>query len=115
MSRRLVLLALIVALAGIAAHLTRPGRADLEAMIDKAVREKVANTDLDTSGEPVATLALAACKLRPSDCAALVREAVKVKVEKGLFTSRARVEGLGREASCLGVFGRFFCRDTEQE
>lgn len=109
MRRILVLLVLAVGILGLAAHLTRPGEAQLSVLIDAAVRERVANTDIDASGDPVATMALAACKLRPSDCSDLVRQALEVRLERRAFTTRAVIKGLGRQTHCIGVFGRFFC------
>jgi hypothetical protein len=114
MRRALILLLLAALGLGIAAHLTRPGEAELAAQIEAAVRERVANTDLDASGDPVATVALAACKLRPSDCADLVRGVLDVRMERGPFATRAVIGGFGRETRCLGVFGRFFCRRPER-
>lgn len=108
--RLLRLVLLLAAMAAVAAWATRPGEAAFEAMLDDAVREKVATTDLDAAGQALPTLALAACKLRPTDCVALVREAIEVRYDRRLFTTRATVTGLGRETTCLGAFGRFFCR-----
>jgi hypothetical protein len=108
--RLLTRLALILAILGLIAVLTRPGPDAFDAMLDRAIRDRVANTDIGSgSGEALPTIALAACKLRPTDCVALVREALDVTFDERVFVTRARVEGFGRTLSCLGVFGRFFC------
>lgn len=107
--RLLTRLAVLLAIIGLIAALTRPGPVAFDAMLDRAIRERVANTDIGTGGEALPTIALAACKLRPTDCVALVREALDVTFEERVFVTRARVEGFGRTLSCLGVFGRFFC------
>jgi len=82
-------------------------------MLDRVIRDRVANTDIGTGGEALPTLALAACKLRPTDCVALVREALDVRFDEGLFMTRVSVEGLGRTMTCRGAFTRFFCGGTE--
>lgn len=110
--RLLKVLLLLAAIAAVAAWATRPGEAAFEAMLDQALRERLAAADLAAVQARVPALALAACKLRPGDCAALLREAITVRHDRRLFTTRVTVEGLGREASCLGLFGRFFCRRT---
>ena len=106
------LLALLVVVA-LAAYLTRPGPAAFDAMLDRLIRDRVAQTDIGTGGEALPTLALAACKLRPTDCVALVREALDVRMDEGLFMTRVSVEGLGRRMSCRGAFTRFVCRGAE--
>lgn len=107
--RLILILLAVVALVAVAAAFTRPGPAEFDAMLDTAIRDRVANTDLDSSGEALPTLALAACKLRPSDCVALVREALDVRFDEGVFVTRVAVEGLRHSTTCTGVFGRFFC------
>lgn len=107
---RLILIAVVSLglLAGVAIA-TRPGPAAFDAMLDTAVRDKVANTDLDGEDEALPTLALAACKLRPSDCVTIVRELLDVRIDERLFYTRVRIEGLRRSATCTGAFTRFFC------
>ncbi len=79
-------------------------------MLDAAIRDRVANTDIGTQGEGLPALALAACKLRPTDCVALVRETLDVRFEQRLFWTTARVQGLGgRSTTCRGAFTRFTC------
>lgn len=104
--RLLIVLAVVVAAA---AYVTRPGPAAFDAMLDAAIRDRVASTDIGAGGEALPTIALAACKLRPTDCVAIVRQSVEVTFEQRLFTTRARVEGFGRSTICTGAFTRFFC------
>lgn len=105
--RTLALLALVLA---IAAWATRPGPEAFDAMLRAAIAEKVATTDVDASGDAVATLALVGCKLRPGDCFQALRATLDVTFDRGLFTTRATVRGL-TEATCTGAFTRFFCRE----
>jgi hypothetical protein len=107
--RLLVILALLLALTGVAAALTRPGAAEFDAMLDRAIRERLAATDIDASREALPNVALAACKLRPTDCVGLVRAGLDVTFEQRAFHTVARVEGFGRSATCRGAFGRFVC------
>ncbi len=100
---------ILLVLIGIAAAITRPGPAEFDAMLERAIRDRVANTDIGADADLGPTIALAACKLRPSDCVALVRGSMDVAFDEGIFVTRARVKGLNRETRCLGVFGRFFC------
>ncbi len=110
MRRVLFFLMLAGAVLALAAFATRPGPEAFEALLDRAVRARVADTDLDAGREPLPTLALAACKLRPTDCVQVLRQALEVTYDRRLLTTRATVRGLGRETTCIGVFGRFFCR-----
>lgn len=114
MRRALLLLAILALVAGLAAHLTRPGEDELSAMISKAVRERVDEADLSAEDDPLRTVVVAACKLSPGDCASLVRDLLDLRIERGLFVTRATVAGLGRQTRCLGVFGRFYCSRPER-
>lgn len=107
--RLILTLALLAALLAGAAIATRPGPAAFDSMLEDAIRDRVANTDIDASGEALPTLALAACKLRPSDCVRLVRDTLDVRFDEELFVTRATVEGFGRTTTCTGAFTRFVC------
>lgn len=107
--RLILILAAIVVLIALAAAVTRPGPAEFDAMLDQAIRARVASTDLEAGGDTLPTLALAACKLRPSDCVAVVRQALDIRVDERAFTTRVTVQGFRRSTTCTGVFGRFFC------
>jgi hypothetical protein len=108
--RTILIGGILVAVLAVAAILTRPGPAEFDAMLDRIVRDRVANTDISSGGEALPTLALAACKLRPSDCVAIVREALDVRFDDGIFLTRVTVEGLGRTMTCRGAFRRFVCQ-----
>jgi hypothetical protein len=107
--RLFLILAALVVLVALAAAVTRPGPAEFDAMLDEAIRTRVANADLEARGDALPTLALAACKLRPSDCVAVVRQALDIHFDEGAFTTRVTVEGFRRSTTCTGAFGRFFC------
>lgn len=107
--RLILFVVVLAALVAAAAMATRPGRAEFDAMLDAAIRHRVATTDIDASGEALPTLALAACKLRPSDCVRILRDTLDVRFDQGLFVTRATVEGLGRTTTCTGAFTRFVC------
>ena len=111
--RLILILLAMVAVVAVAAIVTRPGPAAFDAMLDRVIRERVASTDIGTGGEALPTLALAACKLRPTDCVALVRAALEVRFDQGLFMTRVSVDGLGRTMTCRGAFTRFVCRQAE--
>ncbi|MBC7138068.1 MAG: hypothetical protein H5U17_04835 [Defluviimonas sp.] len=110
--RLLISLIVLLAVIGIAAFATRPGPAEFDATLEAAIRDRVANTDIgEGEGDAFEQVALAGCKLRPSDCVRVVRESLDVTFEERLFTTRVTVEGFNRTATCTGAFGRFFCRD----
>ncbi|MBD3765340.1 MAG: hypothetical protein IE927_11610 [Rhodobacterales bacterium] len=109
--RLFLALVALLGLLALAAAVTRPGPAEFDATLDRAIRDKVANTDVGDQGDPFATIALVGCKLRPSDCVRLVREMLDVTFDEGAFVTRVTVRGFDREATCTGVFGRFFCRE----
>jgi hypothetical protein len=107
--RLILILAAIIILVALAAAVTRPGPAEFDAMLDEVIRTRVANADLEAGGDALPTLALAACKLRPTDCVAVVRQALDVRFDERAFTTRVTVEGFRRSTTCTGAFGRFFC------
>ncbi|MEZ5777860.1 MAG: hypothetical protein R3E44_05815 [Paracoccaceae bacterium] len=101
-----VVLALLVA---VIAWLTRPDIRDFDATLKTQVESLVAKTDVGDDGDPVATLALVGCKLRPTDCFDVIRETLDVQMEdRGLYT-RFMVKGLGRETTCTGAFTKIWC------
>ena len=108
--RLLTLLALLLAILGIAAFATRPGPAEFDATLEAAIRDRLANTDIGEGSDPFAQIALVGCKLRPTDCIRLVRDSLDITFDERLFTTRVTVEGLNRSATCTGAFGRFFCK-----
>ena len=65
-------------------------------MLERGIRDRVANTDIGADADLGPTIALAACKLRPSDCVALVRQSLDVRFDEGIFVTRARVQGFNR-------------------
>ena len=108
----LILVAVLAVLAGLAV-VTRPGLPAFDAMLDRVIRDRVAGTDIGDGDRPLPELALAACKLRPTDCVTLVRAALDVRIDEGLFMTRVSVDGLGRTMTCRGVYTRFFCKGSE--
>lgn len=104
-----ILVVLLAVLAG-AAFATRPGPRQFDALLERAIREKVANTDVDGQGDAIATIALVGCKLRTSDCVKLVRESLDVSFDERAFYTRVHIEAPRRSFDCTGAFGRFFCR-----
>lgn len=111
----LVALILILLVAG-AAAVTRPGPEQFDAMLDKAIRERVANANVENGGaagfgkgDALDSIALLACKLNTSDCVRLVRLAIDAKIDERVLFTVADVSGFGRDARCYGAFGRFWC------
>lgn len=103
------ILAVLAILAG-AAWATRPGEAEFDAMLKQAIEQKIATTDIGASGDDAfGTIALVGCKLRPSDCVKLIRDALDVTITRHAFHTSYSVRGLGREATCTGAFTRIWC------
>ena len=103
-------LVVLVIVAGVA-MLTRPGEAAFDAMLKEAVQQKIATTDIGSQGDDaIGTVALIGCKLRPTDCVNLLRDALDVTVkDQALYTSFT-VKGLNRETTCTGAFTKIWCR-----
>ncbi|MDW4551326.1 hypothetical protein R5H32_18370 [Defluviimonas sp. D31] len=102
------------ALAGIAAGaawLTRPGSEAFDAHLRAGIEHRIATTDIGSEGDPVATIALVGCKLRPSDCFNLLRQSLDVTIEDRALYTRFHVKGLNHTASCTGAFTRIWCRE----
>lgn len=106
-----ILIAIVVLILGIAAaaFATRPGPAEFDAMLDKAIREKVANSDIGENDNAFGTIALIGCKLRPSDCVQLARESLDLRFQDHTLYTRVTAEAFGRKVRCVGAFGRFRC------
>lgn len=102
-------LVLLLVLAAGAAFLTKPSEADAEAVLREQVMIGVATQDLDEGRSTGENLALAACKLRPSDCYDLLRSGLDVTYSDQTLFLQVDVEGYERKATCYGVFGQFFC------
>lgn len=102
------LILLLIFAAG-AAYLTKPDQADAEAVLREEVMIGVATRDLDASQGTGAALALAACKLRPSECYDLLRSGLTVTYTDQTLFSMVVVEGFDRRATCYGLYTRFFC------
>ncbi|MGB3316844.1 MAG: hypothetical protein WBB85_20840 [Albidovulum sp.] len=107
---RLFLWVLVLAglLAG-AAWLTRPGIAAFDAHLRARIEQAVAQKDIGADDDPLATIALVGCKLRPSDCFDVIRGGFDVRLEDRAFYSRFQIEGFGNEASCSGAFTKIWC------
>lgn len=107
--RIFVAIAVLVVVVALIAVATRPNEKDFDRMLDAAVREKIATTDVDASGDALGTIALVGCKLRPTDCVRLLREALDVKITQSAFTTRVEFEGINRKGACIGAFRKFWC------
>ena len=102
-------LVLLLVLAAGVAFLTKPSEADAEAVLREQVIIGVATQDLGEGRSTGENLALAACKLRPSDCYDLLRSGLDVTYSDQTLFLKVDVEGYERKATCYGVFGQFFC------
>lgn len=108
--RIIVALLAIAAILALAAWATRPGEAEFDALLKAAIEQKIATTDVGASGDDaLGTIALVGCKLRPTDCVKLIRDSLDVTVEKRAFTTRYKISGLNREATCTGAFTKIWC------
>lgn len=102
-------LVLLLFLAAGAAYLTKPSEADAEGALRERVMSAVARQELGAGRNTGENLALAACKLRPNDCYELLRAGLDVVFEDRTLYLKVDVAGFERQASCYGVFLRFFC------
>ncbi|MCB2115774.1 MAG: hypothetical protein KDE00_05590 [Rhodobacteraceae bacterium] len=103
----LAVLALV--LAG-AAYATRPGLADFDAMLKSQIEAKLASTDVGASDDALGTVALIGCKLRPTDCIALIRESLDVTEEQHLLFTRFDIAAAKRKVTCTGAFTKIWCK-----
>ncbi|GAB4383064.1 hypothetical protein [Albidovulum sp.] len=99
---------LLLALIGIA-WLTRPDGADFDAMLKAGLQKRIASTDIGESDDPLSTLALVGCKLRPSDCFAAIRAGLEVTEEDRILYTVFHVRAMGRETRCTGAFTSIWC------
>ena len=91
-----------------AAWLTKPDEADAETVLREQVMMAVAKEELGRGRSTGETLALAACKLRPSDCYDLLRSGLDVTYADQTLFLKVELSGFERRATCYGAFTRFF-------
>ncbi len=104
---RILIVVIVLVLGG--AWLTKPDEADAEAVLRDQVMIAVARQDLGEGRSTGENLALAACKLRPSDCYDLLRSGLEVSYTDRTLFLRVDVDGYDRRATCFGVYTRFVC------
>jgi hypothetical protein len=111
MMRLFIGVLLILAIAAGVAMLTRPGEAEFDAMLKEAVQQKIATTDIGSQGDDaIGTVALIGCKLRPTDCVNLLRDALDVTMTDHKLYTSFTVKGLKRETTCTGAFTKIWCQ-----
>ncbi len=102
------LIVLLVVAAGVA-FVTKPSEADAEAALREQLMTAVAKEELGEGRSTTQSLALVACKLRPSDCYDLLRSGITTEfTDKTLFV-QFDMAGFDRVATCYGAFTRFVC------
>jgi hypothetical protein len=106
---------LLIGVAAAAAWLTKPGEATFDDMLRAQLERQVASADIGDQGDPIAAIALVACKLRPSDCFRLVRDGLDVTVEDRVLYTRIRANGFGKRTLCTGAFTKLWCREAAAE
>ena len=104
---RMLILLIIFVLVG--AWLTKPDAADAEAALREEVMIAVARQELGEGRGVGGDLALAACKLRASDCYDLLRSGLDVTFADRTFFVQVEVSGFDRRATCYGAFTKFIC------
>lgn len=102
-------LVVFVGLVAGAAWATRPGVGDFDALLRAEIERNIAKKDVGGSDDPIATIALVGCKLRPTDCFDVIRSGLDVRVDDRTFYTRFEIKGFGREAICTGAFTKFWC------
>lgn len=107
--RRVALLVLVGLAAAGAAYVTRPGLAAFDAVLKSEIEKRIATTDIGASDDAIGTIALIGCKLRPSDCIALIRQSLEVVEERHPFHVTFRVKAAKRDFVCTGAFARIWC------
>jgi hypothetical protein len=95
-------IALLLAVGAGAAWLTKPGESAFDDMLRARLEQQVASADIGTQDDPIAAIALVACKLRPS-------------VEDRVLFTRIRAEGFGKRTLCTGAFTNLWCHETAVE
>ena len=107
--RRFLWLLVLVGLVAGAAWVTRPGISAFDALLRAEIERNIAKKDIGSSDDPIATIALVGCKLRPSDCFDVIRGSLDVTVEDRTFYSRFQVKGFGNDTACTGAFTKVWC------
>ena len=105
---------LLIVLATGTAWLTKPGVAAFDDMLRARLEHQIATEDVGSQEDPVAAIALVACKLRPSGCFKLVREGLEVTVDDRVLYTQIRADGFGTRTVCTGAFTRLWWREVAQ-
>ena len=108
--RLIGLLAVLALILAGAAYVTRPGIEDFDALLKTQIEAMVASTDVGASDDALGTVALIGCKLRPTDCIALIRESLDVTEEQHPLYSRFHVTAAKHEFTCTGAFTKIWCK-----
>ena len=107
--RRFVILCGLLAALCLAAFVTKPSTQATEAHLTTVLRERVIAGDISTQADVLGAAAMIGCKLRPQDCADLLRRGIDMQIADRTLYTRIDVSGFGEDARCYGLFGRFWC------
>lgn len=99
----------LVALIGLAAHLTRPSEDAAEATLKDMVIQALAEQEIDPARGAGGNLALGLCKLDPNECYKVIRSGIEATYSQSTFHSQVQIAGFGKTASCYGMFTKFIC------
>ena len=104
----LKLVLLLAVVAGVA-YSTKPGEAEAEDTLREQLILAVAKAELGEGRSAGQNMALAVCKMRPSDCYEIVRPEIATVYSDFVLFSRITLDGLGQTATCYGLFTTFIC------
>lgn len=107
--RLLSFLLSLTLVAAVAAYFTKPSEKDVERYLKNTLLLKLATQEVPANGDPLNSVALVGCKLRPNDCYQLVRSGIDLTYDDRTLYAQITLTGFGRHASCYGAFTKFTC------
>lgn len=102
-------LILVLGLAAGAAFFLKPGEERAEELLGARIIAAINAQDVALEKGAAGNALLIGCKLRPSDCMAVLGTQISTVYSDYTLLSTYAAEGLGLKVWCIGAYGRLFC------
>ncbi|MDF1873368.1 hypothetical protein [Vannielia sp.] len=107
--RKIIWLLVILAIAGLAAAVTKPSEADVEAELKSRFLQRLASTNPSAQGNGGDFALTLMCKADHNACYELVRTGLDVGYDDRKLYAAIDITGFGESLRCYGVFATFLC------
>jgi hypothetical protein len=90
----------------------RPSREDFDRELDGIIRDAISSSSYRSGGTVTSKMTSLGCKVRTSECVALLKKAYSISNREFVFFSLHNVYGPNASLSCWGAFWHFVCNGT---